>query len=112
MTYRNVYTEQLLSLSLGPTEIGTYETPEGYVAVIRDVTGYLDNQGGESIAEVVCGPTSGNPLIWDCPNDTGIRMHWQGRMAIPFGDAFTVALGGPTTCSADIVVTGFVLTLP
>ena|ERR1700752_1890303 len=106
-----VYSPRFIGASFSGFGSGTYTVPDGYLAVVRDVSAAMTNQlgqGGGSFQVFI----HGNCIItWPMPPDFFGSFQWQGRQVVNAAEtiSYTAQVAG---AQAAIAISGYLLKLP
>lgn len=105
---RPAYSTPLIVAGLTPGGGTVYDVPERYVAVVRDVSGYVHagDTGACEIHLLAFGATA-----WDihCCDQGDRTFHWEGRIVVPGPSTLSVGMTGGGAASGDIMVSGYLL---
>jgi hypothetical protein len=106
----SVYSTQFFEGTASSGLLGIYTVQSGFVAIVRDVSGFLLPPGGGGIA-LAGGTSLGSEWLWYETLATlgPIQVAWRGRLVIPAGESFDLTVTGGGSGSA--VVSGYLLTV-
>lgn len=100
-----VYSTQLLQLH--GASAGSFEVPAGYACVVRDADCFYPGGAGQSAQ--LEGPAGGIFAYFPFSAAiNGVLVSWRGRQVFNPGDTIVFA----ATSDMDIMVSGYLLTLP
>lgn len=105
---RAVYSTQLFSgIVVGPDTV-TFDVPEGFIAVVRDVV--ISIAGGLDAAATFFMDVDGAfPLAFVTPAGWGGVQSWEGRMVSPGPSTIALSQGGSAEVTWNFVVSGYLL---
>lgn len=96
---------------VGPATVFLYEVPAGLVAVVRDITMYMDYDkpaGGLAGVSIIpeAGSSEYNYIHLQADMVPGVLYHWTGRQVLPAGAQI---LGVVLSDSMNLRVSGYLL---
>lgn len=101
-----VYSTRFLQRHGGPSGSDIFVVPAGYVAVIRDLDGWINNVGGGSLT--LQGALGQQVYAQEqVPLSSGNVLMWRGRVVYEAGESITVVC----VSAVDYVLCGYLLTL-
>lgn len=105
-----VYSTQFFATTLAFSDSEFYVVPDGFVAVVHDISGVIfsDITGVATISvdwDDSIFYSAQIPTLWQAP------LQWAGRATAGPGATLTARAGG-TAGGSELVVSGYLLTLP
>lgn len=87
-----------------------YTVPDGHIAIIRDISAVMGVVGLENSKLIV---SAGSAAIFQAISPPGATrsVHWEGRVAAIAGNLIHAACSGDLTCTWNIRVTGYLLSV-
>lgn len=108
----NVYTASFISQSIIGPGSALFEFPDGFVSVVRCITAVLHSDPSVT-NPCVCNVNVNGTTYWALrgPGECDTNYEWEGRAAFPATAVLEVSVLLINT-SANINITGYLLTLP
>lgn len=105
-----VFSTEFLDFEVAGARTTTYIVPDGFRAVVRDVSGTIQ---GDDVgpATVYCFAGSANFFSVQLPAQRGRAFHWDGRVVIAEGATIIVTTDADSA-QFDVHVSGYLLSLP
>lgn len=105
-----LYSSSLLAATIPGGDDAIYDVTDGFVVVVRDLSGTLDTNEGSGAVFII--DLNGVPFYrLVAPASFEGTYHWEGRLVAPGPSTITATLSG-VSCIANLCMSGYVLTLP
>jgi len=105
----SIYSTQFAAVNLTGSLTTLYTVPAGFVAVVRDVSGFMTTTTvGEAIV-LSLQLANVNFATFQSDGSTYQDVHWEGRVVMPAGESLQVA---DSVAAGALVVSGYLLAAP
>lgn len=106
-----VYSTLFIVESLSLFVPGEYTVPDGMLAIVRDISGTIENITPGYGARLQVAQQGVSFYTVFAPPGLYATVHWEGRVAVPGSQMITAGID-QLDCECDLCVSGYLLSLP